>query len=597
MSALHPPTSAAQASVQLRDKVNAWLVSHCASAQGVLQGAVLIRGSQGVKMIACHPTGIPVPAWLAKSASAAVARRERMVVKRATEGGPTQHVTANPLVIEGMVVGAAVIVCDRAPGDAECAALDASAVTFSLQPGPAQASAARPGHSQHVLEMLHKVSVCKSLEDASALLSTRLAAELGCDRVSLGLRRRQQTRLIGSSDGWESEPSGLSADVCSAMDEAMDGGETVVYPPPPGRSNWLVAAHAHLSEKRETRAICTLPLIANGQALGALLAERRAGHPFLADEVSGLEMLARAIAPWVAQRQQLEMPWRERARQSLSTWAAAHDQGRHRLAAAAGVAALAALMLWPVDQEVSAPVKLEGSEQRIVTSPADNYLQKVLVRPGDVVKAGQLLLEFASEDLRVERQRLSAELAGNDAAVGDAMARQDMSTLALKMAKMNEDKAQLALLDQRLAKARVTAPFDAVVIQGDLSNALGAPTKKGDALMTLAPVGDFHAIVEVDDSDIAEIHLGQAGSMVLTALPNLTLPMSVKRITPLAAVAQGRSFFEVEVELAHAEGAPHELRPGMRGFARLETPRRALGSVWLQQAGRRLRLAWWRWVA
>jgi len=168
--------------------------------------------------------------------------------------------------------------------------------------------------------------------------------------------------------------------------------------------------------------------------------------------------------------------------------------------------------------------------------------------------------------------------------------------MALRVAKVDENKAQLALLDQRLARAKIVAPFDAVVIQGDLTDALGAPARKGDALMTLAPVGDFRAIVEVDDADIAAIRVGQEGAMVLGAMPGGTLNVRVKRITPLAAVAQGRSFFDVEVDVATTGTRMQDLRPGMRGIARLNAERGPRGAAWLQSATDGLRLAWWRWI-
>lgn len=579
-----------------------WLASHCALARQPVQAALLLRSENGLKLAGCHPAGPAAPAWAASTAAAVVARRQRLLMQRAMEGG-ARHVLAHPLraggLVDGPLVGAVVLAAEHPFEDAALALLDASAAAFGVTPiaspnGPVSPTAT-PHPAPQVLELVHAVAEGRHLADAASLLATRVAATLRCDRVSLGLRRRDQTRLVGSSDGWEADTSAQSADVCSAMDEAMDSGESVVYPALPDRPNWLVAAHAHLSNRRETRALCTVVLVAQGQVLGALLAERRHADPFTPAELATLELLARSVAPLLGQRQQLELPWRERARQAASTWLAAHGRGRHRLVALVSVLSLGLLLGWPVEHEVSAPVKLEGSIQRIITSPADNYLQSVAVRPGDVVKEGQLLLEFAAEDLRVERQRLVAELAGADAGVGDAMARQDMSALALRSAKMAEDKAQLALLDQRLAKSRIAAPFDAVVIQGDLSNALGAPTKKGDALMTLAPLGDFHAVVEVDDSDIADIRVGQPGSMVLTALPSRTLKVQVKRITPLAAVAPGRSFFEVEVELMDA--GQTALLPGMRGFAQLSTTRAPHGLVWARQAINKVRLAWWRWVA
>src|SRR2546422_2557597 len=154
--------------------------------------------------------------------------------------------------------------------------------------------------------MLNKTTACRSLSEAAATLATSLAGALDCDRVSIALRHRQQTKLVGSSDGWEAEPSAFDADVCSAMDEAMDAAETIVYPTPTGRRNWPVAAHAHLTETRETRALCTIPLASHGEIVGALLAERRLGRPFLAEERDWLERLAQAVAPWLAQCQRLD---------------------------------------------------------------------------------------------------------------------------------------------------------------------------------------------------------------------------------------------------------------------------------------------------
>jgi multidrug efflux pump subunit AcrA (membrane-fusion protein) len=591
-----------EVSKPLRHTASTWLARHVAVVHGTLHGAVLLRGTQGIQLVACQPAGCPVPAWLASTAASAVARREAVVLPMADHAGRTLHVVANPLVLSGTIVGAAVVVldCAGAPDATDCAALAANAATFSLHPAEPEPSRAAPSALPPVLELLHETTARASLQDAAAWLATSLAGVLACDRVSIGFRHRNRIRLAGSSDGFGVDTSAQEADVCAAMDEAIDNAATIVYPTPAGRPAGVVVASAHLSNKHETRALCTLPLVAQGEIAGALLAERGHDQPFSAAEVAWLEALAQAVAPWLAQRHQLDLPPAVKARQAFAAWMAAHGKGRHRLAALALILAAGALLGWPTVHEVAAPVKLEGAVQRILTSPGDNFLQKVMVRPGDAVKAGQVLLEFAAEDLQVERQRVVAELGGQEAAVGDAMAREDFSALALRLAKSDELKAQLALLDQRLEKARIVAPFDAIVIQGDLGNALGAPTKKGDVLMTLAPANDFRAIVEVDDTDIADVRIGQTGAMVLTALPDRSVPLRVKRITPLAAVSQGRSFFEVEVQVgpgpAQAGTMPHDLRPGMRGVARLTGERRPRGAVWLQQASTWVRLAWWRWI-
>jgi multidrug resistance efflux pump len=448
-----------------------------------------------------------------------------------------------------------------------------------------------------VLKLIQKMSASHSAQEAAEVLAVGLAAKLGCERVMVGQRKELSTALLASSEAsLKASSAGATSEILLAMDEAIDQACTLLYPADAARSLCLLAAHMQLSEATRAVALCTVPLAWQGKIFGAILAERRQGSPFDGDEIAVLEQSAAAAAAWLRLQQRAEMSWRERAWLSVRTAFGKAGQGRFRLAGVGVVLVLAVLFGWPVEREIAAPVKLEGSIQRVVTAPGDSYIEKVHVRPGDVVKTGQLLVEFAAEDLRVERQRLTAELGAHDAASADAMSKQDLGTLAVQSAKVRESQAQLELLDQRLARLRVTAPFDAVVIQGDLSNALGAPIKKGEVLMTLAPADSFRAIVEIDEGDIGEIHAGQAGAMVLTALPYATLPLRVKDIIPLAVVAQGRSYFEAEVELLPLAEPLSELRPGMRGIARLLGPQRARGLVWIEKASVWMRLAWWRWV-
>ena len=134
-----------------------------------------------------------------------------------------------------------------------------------------------------------------------------------------------------------------------------------------------------------------------------------------------------------------------------------------------------------------------------------------------------------------------------------------------------------------------------MVISGDLSQTLGAPVKRGDTLLTLAPADGYRALVEVEDADIDLVRQGQSGSLVLAAQPNKVLAATVTRITPLASLSEGRNVFEVEVRLADAT-AGVELRPGMRGVARLKVGDRPLAVLWTRDAVAWLRLASWRWI-
>lgn len=592
-----------------RDTLHAWTARHGQVLPASQQVAVFLRGTQGTKLIASHPASLQVLPWLAGIAARAIAQREPVAISRHSDEGPAREAIAHPLYQQKTLVGAVVLLRDGAqpvtPDD--MASLAASALEFPdlMRQGLGQPAPARDGQ-RVVLSLMEKTAASRNAKEAAETLAVGLAGHLACERVSVGLRTGRSTTVLANSNS--SAVASLTAmaqrpaaaeEIAAAMDEAADQGCTLVNPADPARRLCMLAAHRQLSEVTHAPYLCTVPLVAGGEVVGALLAEKREAA-FTPADVALLEQAAATFGTLLHLMHERERPWRQRLSRSLAASLRHAGAGRHRLAALVIGVVLAIVLLSPVDREVMAPVKLEGAVQRIVAAPDDNYLEKVHVRPGDVVKQGQLLLEFTAEDLRVERQRLTAELASREAAAAEAMSKQELAALAVQGAKVRESRAQLELLDQRLARLKVTAPFDAVVIQGDLSNAQGAPTRKGDLLMTLAPADSFRAIVEIDESDVGEVRVGQTGAMVLTALPHDTLPVRVKAVTPLAVVSQGRSYFEVEVDVPSAKSATKagaaELRPGMRGIARLQSTQRARGAVWAEQAMAWCRLAWWRWV-
>jgi multidrug resistance efflux pump len=600
----------------MRTAIESWLASHCAAIDGVLIAAVFLRTGDGLQRVAAWPSdSSPYPSLL-PAAEAALQRREPVAEgvgtgKRASD----LQLIAHPLAMSGVIVGAVVMArpSSRAYAAPAQAALAESAGRFgSVMNGQQPATTATritdvpptptPANdlSADVLAVAHAAFEQKDFRSAATSVLSSLAVRLGCDRASLGFRERGLTRVEAVSDGGRIDSRrGAFPEITAAMDEAIDEAATIVYPQPAGEAPRIVAAHACLARQQGLDGVCSVPLVHGGRVVGAIVLELSRPTPPQAAELQFAEALARTIAPWLVAQRDAAQPLSQRiaaaARQAVDRLAKP-GHGRFKLAAVAAAALIAALLLVPSPQEVSAQARLEGTTQRAMAAPGDGFLKQVFVRPGDAVHEGQVLVEFEGEDLRVERQRLVAEMAGQDASVGDAMQRQDMSALAIASAKVDELKAELAALDQRLERAQMKAPFDGIVIEGDLTQALGAPVKRGDLLLKLAPSDGFRAMVEVDDADIADISQGQHGSIVLTAHPDQAWPMTVARITPLASALEGRTVFEVEVALDASAAASERLRPGMRGVARLHVGNRPPAITWTREAIAWVRLAAWRWI-
>jgi multidrug resistance efflux pump len=225
------------------------------------------------------------------------------------------------------------------------------------------------------------------------------------------------------------------------------------------------------------------------------------------------------------------------------------------------------------------------------------YVQQAHVRAGDAVKAGQLLMELADQDLLLERQRWQSQLAQYLDGLAAAQARADRAQLVILQSRADEAQAQLDLVEERLQRSRLIAPFDALVVQGDWSQQLGTPVKEGAELFVLAPSDRFRVMVEIDERDIARMaQVAQTplqGQLTLSAMPWESLPLRVTRLSPVAKAVEGRNVFEVEAELLQPRSG---LRPGLQGQARIESQAASPLLHWARRGLGSLRLAWWEWM-
>ncbi|MCE2907302.1 MAG: efflux RND transporter periplasmic adaptor subunit, partial [Burkholderiaceae bacterium] len=259
--------------------------------------------------------------------------------------------------------------------------------------------------------------------------------------------------------------------------------------------------------------------------------------------------------------------------------------------AAAGLLVLGGLGAWPVAHEVGGRARVEGAVQRVLVAPAAGFLKQAHVRPGDSVRTGQVLVELAEEDLRLEQERLSAQSVQFESALAEANAKADRAQVMIQLARLQQARAQLALVESQLGRTRLQAPFDAVVVQGDLGQRLGAPLQQGEELLVLAPEGRYRVIVEVGEDDVARVRPGQPGELMLAALPWKTLALEVRHVSPMAKAVEGRNVFEVEAEVLDP---PAELRPGLSGNGRVVVGERGLATGWLADLAAASRRLWWR---
>ena len=577
--------------------VQRWLNDYCDRCEAVSSAVVITSDAQTQRLhpVAGWPADAPESLSLLAAARAAVQRAQPVFLVPPVSPSETEHarIVSLPLSSGDTTLGAVALAL-RSANDATANEFLAhlkrsgssliSALSDSIEGG-----AVGSVEAARLIQIQSTLLGRPKLAEAATELANELATTLRFDRVAIGLIEGGKASLLALSHSAEfqhgqSVPRLLAA----AMEEAVDQRCTVVHPSLPGDKPRIVMAHAELALKAGT-SVCTVPLIHDGHIVGAVSLERPAGAAPAPAEVALCEHIACLVAPLLALRLRAERSAWARTVELLKGSA-----GRHlKLGLAAAGLLLAALALIPVDYRIGAPARIEGSIQRVLAAPMDGFVRKAHVRPGDTVRAGDLLVELLDQDLLLEQRRWESELAQHENAYTAAMARADRAQFAVRQAKATEVQAQLDLVRSQLERSRVLAPIDGIVIKGDLTQAPGAPVKRGDVLLTLAPNGEFRLIVEVDEREIGDVRPGAKGSLALSALPGETLLFAVDRVTPVAVGKDGSNAFEVEARL---ESAPQLLRPGMQGVAKIEAGRQSAGWVLSHRIIDWLRLAVWSWV-
>jgi multidrug efflux pump subunit AcrA (membrane-fusion protein) len=447
---------------------------------------------------------------------------------------------------------------------------------------------------------------------AATAVVTEMAQLLRCDRVSVGFHHQGRVRVAALSHGGDiQQQQNLVRNLAAAMHEALDQHNFVIHPLPRNSAPGLTLAHAELARHNGRLPICTVPIASRGRLFGAFLLERREGIDLHTLEAA--KDAASFIGPLLELKHRLNQPVGGRLADAVA------PPGRRigplvvrTPALAFGTLALAAVVaaFWPTTLRVLAPARVEGAGQRVIAAPVDGFVQSVVVRPGELVKAGQLLLTLEDRDLALERDKWAAEASQLDKLYREALTQDEAAQIVIARSKFEQAQAQLQLLQRQIARARITAPMDGVVLTGDLSQAVGSPVKRGQELMTLAPDQRFRIVAEVDEQDVAQLQPGQQARVMFGALVGRSVALQVQHIAPVATALEHGNVFEVDAlplqdtlpdtqagsPATAAPGLGSGLRPGLRGVMRIDIEPSTLGAVWWQRASHWLQRTSWRWL-
>jgi HlyD family secretion protein len=147
--------------------------------------------------------------------------------------------------------------------------------------------------------------------------------------------------------------------------------------------------------------------------------------------------------------------------------------------------------------------------------------------------------------------------------------------------RMKQEEAALASAKYNLSKVRIESPIDGIVTKRNIQEGetvvVGTMNNAGTVLLTIADMSNIEAQVEVDETDIPNVALGQSAKITIDAMQGKTFAGKVVEIgnSPIAAAgtsatSQATNFL---VKVKVTEPIP-DVRPGFTCTAEITTATR-----------------------
>ncbi len=298
-----------------------------------------------------------------------------------------------------------------------------------------------------------------------------------------------------------------------------------------------------------------------------------------AEQLQGKEVYATLIASTQQQLRKWLQVWRQcRVGTKISGWRRRLHFYRRRRGQVALliVGCLLASMAIPVPYWPQRPCTVEPASKSFVASPIDGRIREATVRPGDLVAQGQVLAHLDDEQLRWQLSAAQADYETASKKRDTALANRAGGELRLAQLEQERIAVQLESLQRQLERLELRSPTDGVVVQGDWFQSDGAPVSRGDMLFEIAAMDDMRVEIHLSTDDLARISVGDQATVRVDAAPGAKWTAELNRIDPRGKVVDAEVVFGANIDVSNES---NQLRPGMRGTARISADQQTIG--WL----------------
>ncbi|NMD18700.1 MAG: efflux RND transporter periplasmic adaptor subunit, partial [Verrucomicrobia bacterium] len=232
---------------------------------------------------------------------------------------------------------------------------------------------------------------------------------------------------------------------------------------------------------------------------------------------------------------------------------------------------------------VNAAGEISPAEQVSVRPEINGKIEVLPVDIGDQVEKDSLLFKLDDKELQqqrasnltaIERARLELAKAERDYKRADEMLADhlisqelhDNTQTTFELAKNSLERAQkeLAIIEERLTKTEVRAPFDCTVLTRPVSIGQAVSGSggfnSGTEVLSIADLNSMVINAHVNQADVPRLGVSQTVEVSVEAVPGLLVTGVVERIAPQATIRNNIKGFAARILLKNVD---RRVRPGM----------------------------------
>jgi len=468
---------------------------------------------------------------------------------------------------------------------------------------------------QHVLQYASAVGTAEGFASSAMNLCNEMANRAGASRVTLGWLKGRYVRVkaLAHTEKFDKKQD-LIVQLERVMEECFDQ-EEPVYFNVQGESSPNVTRNAKaFSQLQGGVSVLSLPMRHKDEVVGVMTLEFPAQASPDQNMVEGLAVATELLSPQLYDRFHNDRNIFVKMGISVREGAKLVIGRKHMVAKLVVVAVLGAaafVTFFRPMYHVNASFVLEPKDKRQLCAPFEGFLKTVNYKPGVPIKAGAEIATFDTRELRLQQNEARAEAEGKQKEFESLRVDEKKQAEAkIAEAEYRRLQARVEFIGAQIERHTLVAPFDCIILKGDLVDQVGSPKKEGEVLFEIARVDPerndriaIEAKMQVSDRDIQEVRRALErdswwdrsfgtghGKIATTSFPDDKHSFAITRVVPVGEPKEGENLFSV---YADVKDPPAWMHPGLAGEGRVRIEQRRLVWVWTHRLVDFIRLKVW----